>query len=71
LSRPGDLVTTPRVVAALSLNMPVLEWWIFPLLFLTGLVAGFVDSIARETVRQILKKMSSSRGSTSSGVCQR
>jgi uncharacterized membrane protein YfcA len=26
--------------------MPVLEWWIFPLLFLTGLVAGFVDSIA-------------------------
>jgi transposase len=32
---------------------------------------GFVDSIARETVRQILKKMSSSRGSTSSGVCQR
>jgi transposase len=32
---------------------------------------GFVDSIARETVRQILKKMSSSRGSTSSGACQR
>jgi putative transposase len=32
---------------------------------------GFVDSIARETVRQVLKKMSSSRGSISSGVCQR
>jgi putative transposase len=32
---------------------------------------GFADSIARETVRQILKKTSSSRGSTSSGVCRR
>jgi transposase len=32
---------------------------------------GFVDSIARETVRQVLKKMPSSRGSTSSGACQR
>jgi putative transposase len=30
---------------------------------------GFADAIARETVRQVLKKMSSSRGSTSSGVC--
>jgi transposase len=32
---------------------------------------GFVESMARETVRQILNKMSSSRGSTSSGVCPR
>jgi hypothetical protein len=30
---------------------------------------GFADAIARETVRQVLKKMSSSPGSTSSGVC--
>jgi transposase len=32
---------------------------------------GFADSIARETVRQILKKTPSSPGSTSSGVCRR
>jgi transposase len=30
---------------------------------------GFADAIAPETVRQILKKMSSRPGSTSSGVC--
>ena len=32
---------------------------------------GFADSIARETVRQVLKKTRSSPGSTSSGVCRR
>jgi transposase len=32
---------------------------------------GFADSIARETVRQVLKKTRSSLGSTSSGVCRR
>ena len=32
---------------------------------------GFADSIARETVRQVLKKIPSSPGSTSSGVCRR
>ena len=32
---------------------------------------GFADSIAHETVRQVLKKMHSNRGSTSNGVCQK
>jgi transposase len=32
---------------------------------------GFSDTIARETVRQVLKKTRSSPGSTSSGVCRR
>jgi transposase len=32
---------------------------------------GFADSIARETVRQVLKKTRSNPGSTSSGVCRR
>jgi transposase len=32
---------------------------------------GFADSIARETVRQVLKKTRLSPGNTSSGVCQR
>jgi transposase len=32
---------------------------------------GFTDSIAHETVRQVLKKMPSNRGSTSNGVCQK
>jgi transposase len=32
---------------------------------------GFSDTIARETVRQVLKKTGSSPGSTSSGVCRR
>jgi uncharacterized membrane protein YfcA len=29
-----------------TLTVPVWSWWIFPLLFLTGAAAGFVDSIA-------------------------
>ncbi len=32
---------------------------------------GFASSIARETVRQALKKTNSSRGSKSSGVCRK
>ena len=32
---------------------------------------GFSDTIARETVRQVLKKTRSSPGNTSSGVCRR
>lgn len=32
---------------------------------------GFADAMARETIRHILKKTSSSPGSTSSGACQR
>jgi transposase len=31
---------------------------------------GFADAIARETVRQVLKKTNSSRGSSSNGVCR-
>ncbi len=45
--------------------------WTLRLLAAKGVELGFVDSIARETVRQVLKKMSSSRGSIGSGVCQR
>jgi len=32
---------------------------------------GFVESIARETVRQVLKKTRSNPGGTSSGVSRR
>jgi len=32
---------------------------------------GLADSIAHETVRQVLKKMNSSRGSRSNGACRR
>lgn len=32
---------------------------------------GFADSIAHETVRQVLKKTRSNRGSTSNGVCRK
>jgi transposase len=45
--------------------------WTLQLLADQAVELGFVDSIARETVRQILKKTSSSLGNTSSGVCRR
>jgi len=45
--------------------------WTLQLLADQAVELGFVDSIARETVRQILKKTRLSPGSTSSGVCQR
>jgi transposase len=45
--------------------------WTLQLLAEQAVEVGFVDSIARETVRQVLKKTPSSPGSTSSGVCRR
>ena len=45
--------------------------WTLQLLADQAVELGFVDSIARKTVRQVLKKTRLSPGSTSSGVCQR
>jgi transposase len=45
--------------------------WTLQLLVDQVIELGFADSIARETVRQILKKIPSSPGNTSSGVCRR
>jgi transposase len=45
--------------------------WTLQLLADKVVELGFADSIARETVRQVLKKTSLSPGSTSSGVCRR
>jgi transposase len=43
--------------------------WTLQLLADQVVALGFAQSIARETVRQVLKKTPSSRGCTSSGVC--
>jgi transposase len=45
--------------------------WTLQLLAEQVVALGFAESIARETVRQVLKKTRSSRGFTSSGVCLR
>jgi transposase len=45
--------------------------WTLQLLAEQVVEVGFAESIARETVRQVLKKTLSSRGCTSSGVCRR
>lgn len=45
--------------------------WTLQLLAGQVVELGFADSIARETVRQVLKKTPSSPGCTSSGVCPR
>jgi transposase len=45
--------------------------WTLQLLADQAVELGFVDSLARETVRQVLKKTPLSPGSTSSGVCRR
>ena len=45
--------------------------WTLELLAVQAVELGFTDSIARETVRQVLKKTPSSRGCTSSGVYRR
>jgi transposase len=45
--------------------------WTLQLLAEQVVALGFAESIARETVRQVLKKTRSSRGFTGSGVCQR
>jgi transposase len=45
--------------------------WTLQLLVDKVVELGFAESIARETVRQVLKKTPSSRGNTSSGVSRR
>jgi transposase len=45
--------------------------WTLQLLADKVVELGFAKSIARETVRQVLKKTRSSPGSTSNGVCRR
>lgn len=45
--------------------------WTLQLLADQVVELGFAESIARETVRQVLKKTRSSPGCTSSGVCPR
>jgi transposase len=45
--------------------------WTLRLLAEQAVELGFADSIARETVRQVLKKTRSNPGSTSRGVCPR
>jgi transposase len=45
--------------------------WTLQLLADQVVELGFADSIARETVRQVLKKTPSSPGGTSRGVCPR
>jgi transposase len=45
--------------------------WTLQLLVEQVVALGFAESIARETVRQVLKKTPSSRGCTSNGVCRR
>jgi transposase len=45
--------------------------WTLKLLADKVVELGFADAIARETVRSVLKKTPSSRGSTNGGVCRR
>ena len=45
--------------------------WTLQLLAEQVVELGFAESIARETVRQVLKKTRSSPGCTNSGACQR
>lgn len=45
--------------------------WTLKLLADKVVELGFAEAIARETVRRVLKKTPSSRGSTSGGVCRR
>jgi len=46
------------------------DHWTVRLLAGKAVELGFVESISPETIRQLLKKMHSSRGNTSSGVSQ-
>jgi hypothetical protein len=46
------------------------DHWTVRLLVGKAVELGFVESISPETVRQLLKKMNSSRGNTSSGASQ-
>jgi transposase len=45
--------------------------WTLQLLAEQVVTLGFADAIARETVRQVLKKTRSSPGSTSKGACRK
>jgi transposase len=45
--------------------------WTLQLLAEQVVTLGFADAIARETVRQVLKKTRSSPGSTSNGACRK
>jgi transposase len=45
--------------------------WTLQLLAEQVVALGFAESIARETVRRVLKKTRSNPGSTNSGVCRR
>lgn len=47
------------------------DHWTLQVLADKAVELGFAESIARETVRQVLKKTPSSHGCTSSGVCRR
>lgn len=47
------------------------DHWTLQLLADKAVELGLATSIARETVRQVLKKTRSSRGCTSNGVCRR
>jgi transposase len=47
------------------------DHWTLQLLADKAVELGFAQSIARETVRQVLKKTPSSRGCTSRGACRR
>ena len=47
------------------------DHWTVRLLAGKAVELGFVESISPETIRQLLKKTSSSRGNTSSGAFQR
>ena len=44
--------------------------WTLRLLAAQVVELGFADTIAHETVRQVLKKTNSNRGSSSNGVCR-
>jgi transposase len=45
--------------------------WTLRLLAAKVVELGFADTIAHETVRQVLKKTNSNRGSSSNGVCRK
>ena len=46
-------------------------WWTLRLLAARSSNFGFADTIAHETVRQMLKKTTSNRGDSSNGACRK
>jgi putative transposase len=74
LPRPGG---SPKLSGKQQAQLIAVAWtpapcgrarWTLELLAAQAIEWGFTDSIARETVRQVLKKTPSSRGCTSRGV---